>query len=447
MSRFLFASTPVAAHTTNPLPFAARLIEQGHDVAWYASAAFADRIESIGARHVRMPASIDVSMPEGRAQFEHLLDGDGINQIRRTFAEFFFGTVPTSVRAIQSIVADFPADVMLSDAVMLAPRFVHELGGPVWATYGDGPLVGLDPMVPPFGPGLSYRDDVVGRARNAFVRRAAGRVFRIVDNARDDVRRELGLPPDERPAMDFGASPYLHLQGCTPGFEYPIRNPPKNLHWVGALRPDRPMWAKPEWWPQVAESTLPVVHVSQGSLRSDMTELVVPTVRALAKKHVRVVVTTGGLTAADLELALGGAIPSNVIVAEFVPYDELLPHVDVFVTNGGYTGVTLALAHGVPIVQAGRTEEKAENGARIAYAGVGLALGTTRPSARRVGAAVERVLTNDRFRLAAGHVAAEMAEHDGGREGAKLLAALAAETRSDHGGYPRRPLLPMRSVN
>ncbi len=52
--------------------------------------------------------------------------------------------------------------------------------------------------------------------------------------------------------------------------------------------------------------------------------------------------------------------PANVRAAEFLPYAELFARTDVFVTNGGYTGVTLALAHGVPIVQAGTTEEKAE---------------------------------------------------------------------------------------
>ena len=36
MSTFLFASIPVVAHSTNPLPFAARLVERGNRVLWYA---------------------------------------------------------------------------------------------------------------------------------------------------------------------------------------------------------------------------------------------------------------------------------------------------------------------------------------------------------------------------------------------------------------------------
>ena len=48
----------------------------------------------------------------------------------------------------------------------------------------------------------------------------------------DDLGRGVGpaLPlvgldeqQDPRPAVEASASPYLHLQGCTPGFEYPRR--------------------------------------------------------------------------------------------------------------------------------------------------------------------------------------------------------------------------------
>jgi UDP:flavonoid glycosyltransferase YjiC (YdhE family) len=91
--------------------------------------------------------------------------------------------------------------------------------------------------------------------------------------------------------------------------------------------------------------------------------------------------------------------------------------------------VTLALAHGVPLVQAGTTEEKTEIGARVRWTGVGLALRTTRPKPDSVRAAVRRVLTEPSFRAAAERVQAEMAPHDAGREGAVLLERL-AETRA-----------------
>ena len=104
-----------------------------------------------------------------------------------------------------------------------------------------------------------------------------------------------------------------------------------------------------------------MVLASQGSIRPDVTELLVPTVRALAEENVLVVVTTGQADPDELTRHFGGELPANVRVTRFVPYDLALSHARAFVTNGGYTGVTLALANGVPLVQAGTTEERSRS--------------------------------------------------------------------------------------
>ncbi len=271
----------------------------------------------------------------------------------------------------------------------------------------------------------------IGRLRNAVIRASANRfIFRDAQRVYQTTRAALGLPPATRPVLEVMASPYLHLQGCTPGFEYPRKALPEQVHWVGALRPDVPLdWNPPSWWSEVVGSARPVVLASQGSIRPDVTELLVPTVRALAEENVLVVVTTGQADPDELTRHFGGELPANVRVTRFVPYDPALSHARAFVTNGGYTGVTLALANGVPLVQAGTTEEKVEIAARIRYSGVGLALGTTRPTSRAIADGVRRVLTEPGFAAAAGRPRDEMAEHDAGREGADLMERLAVTGR------------------
>ena len=124
----------------------------------------------------------------------------------------------------------------------------------------------------------------------------------------------------------------------------------------------------------------PVVHVSQGTIANrDFAELVLPTIRALAKEDVLVVVSTGGQ---PLGVAPGD-LPSNVRVAAYLPYDLLFPKLAAFVTNGGYGGLHTALRHGVPIVAGGATEDKVETTARVAWSGAGINLRTdarVRPS-------------------------------------------------------------------
>lgn len=431
MSSFLFASIPVVAHSTNPLPFAARLVERGHHVLWYAGTAFHDRIRAVGATPVAYEQAHDFSGVDLFDAFPHLRGRGGPKVIGEVFDEIFVGHARDRIADLTPVLTAQPVDAMLTDGLMFGVNLLGELRGIPVATFGDGPLTYLDADTPPFGPGLLPMRGPVGRLRNRLITIVAKRVlFAAAQRRHDLLRADLGLSPDPRPVTEVMASRHLHLQGSVPSFEYPVRDLPATVHWVGALRPDPPAsWSPPSWWAEVvgaAASGRPVVHVTQGSLRADLTELVAPSVRALADEDVLVVVTTGGPSEADLVQALGMPLPANVRVRTFVPYDTLLPHVDVCVTNGGYTGVTLALAHGVPLVQAGTTEEKSEIGARIAWSGVGLRLGTTRPKPAAVRRAVRRVLDEPSFRAAAGRVRDEMAEHDAGLEGALLLERLVA---------------------
>jgi UDP:flavonoid glycosyltransferase YjiC (YdhE family) len=155
--------------------------------------------------------------------------------------------------------------------------------------------------------------------------------------------------------------------------------------------------AFPEWWPDV-ERAGAVVHVTQGTFdNTDLDQLIAPTLEALADRDDLLVVVATGRSGQRL----AGPIPANARVADWLPYSALMPHVGAMVTNGGYGGVQYALSQGVPLVVAGETSDKAEVAARVEYTGVGIDLGTSTPSAAAIGAAVDRVLGDDRYRSAA----------------------------------------------
>ena len=99
-------------------------------------------------------------------------------------------------------------------------------------------------------------------------------------------------------------------------------------------------------------------------------------------------------------------------VAEYLPYDKLLPLCDVVVTNGGFGGVLQALRAGVPLVVAGDTEDKPEVAARVAWAGVGVDLKTGRPTASAVARAVADVLGQESFRERTAQMAAAISRLD-----------------------------------
>ena len=152
-----------------------------------------------------------------------------------------------------------------------------------------------------------------------------------------------------------------------------------------------------------------MVHVTQGTLANrDFSQLVGPTLEALADDDVWVVVTAGGRPVDTLP-----PLPPNARGAEYLPYDQLLPRTDVVVTNGGYGGVQYALSHGVPLVVSGGQEDKPEVAGRVAWSGVGRRLRSERPSAGAVGPRCARCWPTRRYRANAERVAQDMAASPG----------------------------------
>jgi UDP:flavonoid glycosyltransferase YjiC (YdhE family) len=193
-------------------------------------------------------------------------------------------------------------------------------------------------------------------------------------------------------------------------FEYPRGDLPPTVEFVGpipagahnasgalsVLDADR-AFEPPAWWSDVLAADT-VVHVTQGTFdNAELDHLITPTLRALGDRDDVLVVVTTGRPVDQFH----GNVPANARVTEWLPYSMLMPHVDVMITNGGYGGVQHALSHGVPVIVAGETSDKAEVAARVAYAGVGIDLRTAMPTSAELGRAVERVLGDDAYRTAA----------------------------------------------
>jgi UDP:flavonoid glycosyltransferase YjiC (YdhE family) len=123
------------------------------------------------------------------------------------------------------------------------------------------------------------------------------------------------------------------FQLAPPGFEYPRREPDR-VRFVGPVRSGaRPDPDLPYWWADL-DYSLPVVHVTQGTVaNANLGQLLVPALRAVAgEDDVLVVAATGGRPLAALTAALGGPLPANARVAEFLPYGDLLPRTAVMIT-------------------------------------------------------------------------------------------------------------------
>jgi MGT family glycosyltransferase len=181
--------------------------------------------------------------------------------------------------------------------------------------------------------------------------------------------------------------------------------------------------ALPDWWDGGAG---PFVYATLGTVVGGfemMRKAYRPFLDALAALPARALLTIG----ADLPLEALGEVPSNVHIERFVPQAEVIPHAAAVICHGGSGTVLGALAAGVPLVVAPMFADQPFNGARVAEVGAGLVLETRQATAATLREALARVLDEESFRLAARHIAREIASLPSVDEAPALLESLGAD--------------------
>ncbi|MHB8218951.1 MAG: glycosyltransferase [Acidimicrobiales bacterium] len=440
MSRLLLATTPAQGHTAPMLAVARHLVGRGHEVVFLTTAHYAERVTGTGARFVALRPEADahdllVSNPERESSSRR-----GLRGVKDDLRRVFIDPAPHQYRDVRQILSGFPADAVIVDTtfVGIAPLVVGRTAGAAGPVSGAHPAVVMLGVLPlpissrdtaPFGLAMPPRGGVLGQARNVLLTWLTQQVaLRDVQRYAQAMLASEGCPPIERFIVDAPA--YLadaYLQLTTESFEYPRRDLPPTVRFIGPILADpTPSFHEPPWWGDLDQSR-PVVHVTQGTIDNyDLGRLVLPTIDGLAHDDVLVVATTGGPDPASVP----GQLPANARLERFVPHDRLLPRVDVMVTNGGYGGVQQALALGVPLVVAGDSEDKPEVAARVAWSGTGVDLRSGRPAPARIAAAVRQVLADPSFAERARTMQEEMGAHRPLEELDEVLDSLGLRARA-----------------
>ncbi|KAF2677646.1 glycosyltransferase family 1 protein [Lentithecium fluviatile CBS 122367] len=198
--------------------------------------------------------------------------------------------------------------------------------------------------------------------------------------------KELGVLRDTYPQMYqalYSLPDYLLTLGV-PKFEFPRSDLRLNVRYFGAYKKvgnqDDKVSELPSWWDDIAKAKnegQKVVLVSQGTIEARPEELTLPTLEALKNR------------------------------------DDVL--VDIMVSNGGYGAVQHCMRLGVPLVVAGEGQDKSITNAIIEFKGVGINLGTRQPVPEKIEAAVDRILTDESFKITAQKMSVEYEKYDVGK--------------------------------
>ncbi|THG33050.1 glycosyltransferase [Naasia lichenicola] len=408
----MIVAMPFAGHIAPFLPVIDELVARGHEVELYSGSAFREAVERHGAMSAAWTEAPDFDENDLAATFPRLQGRKGIAQLLINVEDLFVRTGPAQVADLQAIWNARPWDVLLADGLSVGASLIAELTPAPWVSLSVTPLNMPSRDMPPSGMGIVPGRTPIGRARDALLRSVVPLMDGRLTRALNEARTAVGLTPTED---RFGAallSKTRVLALGSPGTDFPRSDMPGHVRWIGRVVTSslgRP-FDRPGWWQELETPDRLVVLVTQGTQNVDASDLIRPAIDALAlDTNVLVVVTTGQRQLTTLPFP----IPPNVRVADFLPFEELLPHVDVMITNGGWGGTLAGLAHGVPLIIAGGDLDKPEIAARIAYRGAGVDLRTGRPTAKNVAEAFQRMRSDGSFRVAAGAIGDELAQLGG----------------------------------
>jgi UDP:flavonoid glycosyltransferase YjiC (YdhE family) len=414
--KIIIATLPITGRANPALNVGSILVKAGHEVVFTSAQSFQARAESCGLRFISSPANNSEEMTNVNSCFpERNKIPVGPDRALFDFKHVFCDPIPAQYEGLLSILETFPADVILADNLFggILPFLLKQNVRPLIGGLGVNPLLFHRDDHAPFGLGLPPVDPA-SPAAERYLQIEEDLDARLTSPLRayvDGILQKLGVGPLPMSFLDSLVElPDLFLQLGSPSVEIPRADLPETVHIVGVL-PSFTKGVLPMEIQPFLESGKPIIAVTQGTLANhELDQVLQPTLDALADRDDLLVIgTTGGRPVSALERALS----KNAMVFSYLPWDEVLEHASVFVTNGGFGSVCRALGLGLPMVIAGKGEDKADVAMRVAHAGAGIDLRTDRPTPEALRDAIDAVLKEESsYRIRAKEIAEELVRID-----------------------------------
>jgi UDP:flavonoid glycosyltransferase YjiC (YdhE family) len=395
----LMAAAPADGHF-NPLTGVAKYLEaQGHDVRWYATTHYADKIRKLEMVHYPftaaknfLAANIDIDFPERTAI------RNPIKKINWDIEHFFIARAPEYLEDMKGIKKEFDFDVLLCDNGFTGAVFAkYVLGVPI-IVLSVLPLTESSRDLAPYGLGITPAGSIAGKIFHKGLRWLASNIlFKHSNKILHEILDRYHIPHDSLSVFDLVCrkADYL-LQSGSPGFEYQRSDLGPNVRFIGALLPYQSPSGKKQWFADKITEYKNIVLVTQGTVEKDVSKLIVPALEAFKNDpDTLLICTTGGSDTARLQKQYA---QHNIIVEDYIPFRDVMPFCDAYISNGGYGGVMLGIEHKLPLVAAGVHEGKNEICARIGFFKYGVNLKTERPSPAQLRWAVNEVLMNPKYK-------------------------------------------------
>ncbi|RAJ58871.1 UDP:flavonoid glycosyltransferase YjiC (YdhE family) [Streptomyces sp. Amel2xB2] len=414
MTRFLFVVPPLVGHTNPLLGVAAELARDGHRVAW---AGYGDLIRRLAGEETE---TYETAMPDAGLRRPPKLIGPAA--FRFLWEDFFAPLAELMAPGVDAAIRAYEPDVVVADQHAVAGALVAERHGIPYVTSVTTSAELTDP--------LSSMPKVDAWLKGIF----AGLREEFGDPARDDDPRFSPhgiIAFTGRALLGDGPLPWNGVRLVGPTID---RRPSPCDFPYDELDPGRRK-----------------VLVTLGTANAEAGERflgeAVAALESMRESVQGIVVDPGGVLGAPGQpgrpgpaggadagerRALDGQLDraareSGLLVRDYVPQLELLPHLDAVVCHGGHNTVCESLWHGVPLVLAPIRDDQPIVSGQVVEAGAGVRVRFNRVDAERLATAVRTVLDPaGGHRAAAEEIGRSLREAGGARAAAEELGRIAA---------------------
>lgn len=405
----------------NPMTALARSLEQrGHSLILFGIADVEAKVRAAGIEFHQIGQR---DYPPGTLLKldQQLCEQKGLNVFRFTvervknYTRMILRDAPGAVRASG-------VEVLLVDEADTAGAVAEFLRLPFVSIACFPPLLRND-LVPPFIFGWNYNPGFFGRLRNRIGGMVISRFAASVLAVLNEQRREWGLTP-LRHAGDM-LSPLAQITQLPAALEFPVPDLPPLLHYTGPFVD--PQVREPVSFPWEKLDGRSLIYASMGTLQNRLGHVFQMIADACSGLDAQLMISLGGgIQPEDL-----GSLPGNPLVVSYAPQLEILRRAAAVITHAGLNTTLEALAEGVPLVAIPLGNDQPGVAARVAYRKAGVVVPLKKLSTRRLRQAVQAVLADDTYRIAARDLQAAIQQADGLKTAADLI--------EDAFGFRREP--------
>ena len=396
--KVLFACVPADGHFNPLIRLAKHLQQEGYEVGWYAASKYESKLEKLQISMFRFRKEIDLTISQAELEFPERAKIKGaLNKLKFDLEEFFIKRGPVYFEDIREIYESFPFDLLVADIAFTGSIFVKEILKIPVISIGVLPLIETSGDLAPSGLGMEPPSDTIDRIQHAVLRFAVKNILlRKPNQLFHQLLAEKGIAKSNTFLFDLiiKKSDYV-LQSGTPGFEYKRSDLSTHIHFIGPLINKRPVTNASSWFDNRLLNYEIVILVTQGTIEKDPNKLLIPSLEAFRDSGMLLVVATGGWNTDELKKKY---YQPNIIIEDFIDFNDIMPYTDVYITNGGYGGVMMSIENKLPMVVAGVHEGKNEICARVGYFKCGINLKTELPIVKQLQGAVHEVLNNPEYK-------------------------------------------------